>query len=167
MSPRFEPDLTKARASIRVFDADDYEVVVGEPTGMLYERDDDGVVVVGVRFPLEMVGRIKPDGSLDREFEGEQVSPARMYVHTDKAWPMTKRFVMAAAGFSLEEEDLFDEEWLSQYDPSIDGDPYSEEDPELGDAWTELEGQHVQVSLGKDLYEGRETQTHGGWQPAS
>lgn len=163
MSPRFEPDMEKARASTRIFERGDYELKVEEPQPMLYKKDN-GDVVAGVRFPLTMVGRITADGNIEEEGDwgeaGEDVSPARYYVHTDAAWPMAKRFVMAAMGYSLDEEDEFNEEFVSEHSFAIDGDPDSEEEPELGSAWKQVEGQHVWMTLDKDTYQGRQTQDH-------
>lgn len=169
MSPRFEPDMSKARASTRIFERGEYEVKVGEPQAMLYRKDNDDVVA-GVRYPLTMVGRITADGNIEEEgdwgSEGEDVSPTRLYVHTEAAWPMAKRFVMAAMGYSLEEEDEFDEEFVSEHDFAIDGDPDAEDEtPELGSAWKQVEGQRVWITLDTDQYQGRQTQTHNAPQP--
>lgn len=159
--------MQKARASTRIFDQGEYELKIGEPQPLLYERDDDDggtTVVAGVRYPLEMVGRITADGNIEEEGDwgeaGEDVTPARFYVHTDAAWPMAKRFVMAAMGFSLEEEDEFDEVFVEEHSFAIDGDVDSEEPAELGSGWTEAEGQRVWMTLGQDVYKGRQQQTH-------
>lgn len=178
MSPRFEPDLSKARASTRIFDRGEYEVQVtglgpvefgGENYIYSSERESGVVEVAGVRVELEMVGEIQADSSLDREFEGEDVAPARFYVHTEGAWPFAKRFLMAAAGFSREEEDEFDEEWVPDNPIFIDGDVDEPDTQELGPGWESIVGQNVQVTLDKEMSDDGERvfQSHNAWQPVS
>lgn len=160
MSPRFEPDLTKTRASTRIFDRGEYEL---EITGLrpvqfggdnyIYTRESDGEVVAGVATTFKMVGRVQPDGSLDREFEGEDVSSDRHYIHTEGSYPFTKRFLMAAAGFSREEEDAFDEEWASDNPIFIDGEPDDPDSQELGPGWEAIVGLHVVASLDQRMSE--------------
>lgn len=175
MSPRFEPDLDKHRATTRVFERGEYIVELGEPQGVLYEKRDEDTgelisTVAGVRYPLEMVGRLTPDDEIEEEGDwgeaGEDVAPFTCYVHTEGAMPFTKRFLMAAAGYTEEEEDDFNEGWFPNHDLTIDGDPESDADPDIGEGWESVEGAHVQVTLDKDEYEGREQQTHSRFMPA-
>lgn len=169
MSPRFSPDLTKARASIRIFDRGDYELAITGVKPISYTKDD-GKEVAGGRILFEMVGRRRADGTLDREFEGETVTPLRLYVHTEDAWGMTKRFFMAALGYKLDDEGKFDEEWASQADISVDGEG---DEAILGKSWEEVVGQHVISTLTKRWYEPedgsekREQQDLGSFLPVS
>lgn len=162
--PRFEPDMEKTRATTRIFENGEYEVEVGEPEGMLYVRDD-GREIAGVRYPLTMVGRMTADGNIEEEGDwgeaGEDVAPVRLYVHSEKAWPIAKSHVMAFMGYTREEEDVFNEEFVSEHTWHVDGDPESDEEPELGSAWEACEGQHVIFPLEEGMYEGTKTQEHG------
>lgn len=167
MSPRFAPDLSKVRAGIRIFERGDYEVAIpeGGVKGMCYLKEVEGgkdYYVSGVRVLLEMVGKLKNDGQLDREFADETVTPARLYVHTEDAWGITKRFIMAALGYGLKDEERFDKDWTPNADLSIDGEG---DEVALGSSWKELEGQHFVVTLDKETYEGREQQRHNNVLP--
>ena len=162
MVKRFQPDLTKARAGIRTFDRGEYEVEITDVRPIAYtkeatakEKEKD---VAGGRVIMKMVGQVSANGKLNREFEGESIRPNRLYVHTDGAWGITKRFIMAALGYNLDNEDKFDADWASKADISVEGEGDA---AVLGKSWMDLKGQHLIVTLDKDTYKGREQQTIG------
>lgn len=170
---RFEPDMTEVRAGFPVYDRGDYELMIIAVEGMDYMKEtDDGDTyeVAGARFDFEMVGRIGPDGSIDKEgLEGEPASSDRFYLHTDKAWPFTKRFVMAAAGYHQDEEELFDEEFASDHTWHVDGEPTDPEaEVEVGSAYESVVGNRVHVQADKTRDQsGNEQQEWSGWTPAN
>lgn len=161
MSPRFEPDLGAVRATTRIFEPGEYVVKIGTPYPMAYTKDD-GTEIGGARYSLEMVGRIGPDGSLDDANEGESVTNVRCYVHTEGALSMAKRFLMAAFGYSRNDEEAFNEEVLGSGDFGVAGEG---DDAELGESWAQCSGNLVRVSLDTELYEGEEQQNFRGWSP--
>lgn len=156
--PRFTPDLDETRATTRVFDPCEAEMKITGVQGVLYMKEEDGDEwpVAGVRCQYEHVGRIQDDGSLDTEHEGEDMAPDTHYIHSEGALPFTKRFLMAAYGFTREEEEEFDD-FLEERDFSLDGDPESDEDPEIGDGWKELEGLRVAADVDIRAVEDEET----------
>lgn len=172
---RFTPDLKGTRAGFPIYESGDYEVKVTEvtPIGYMKEVEDKetGMTthqpVVGGRANLEMVGRVLKDGTLDRTDEGEPVSPVRLYVHSEGAWSITKRFAMAALGYSLEDEEDFNEEVAGDLDLGVEFDPDSddEEAAVLGPGWARLTGKHLLVSLSKRKWQGVEQQDVAGYVP--
>lgn len=164
--PRFTPDLTKARANVRIFDRGDYEIKVTKATPFINEGEDDkgnAKTSAGCYYSLEMVGKLDESGNPTEEFRGEFMFPQKCYVHTDKAWGMTKQFLMAALGYARDEEDKFDAEWASKADLSLDGDA---DEVVAGKSWEDPVGKHVRVTLDKRLYQGNEQQDFRGWTPA-
>jgi hypothetical protein len=164
MSPRFEPDLGAVRATTRIFDSGEYVLKIGDAYPISYTREKDGAEIGGARYALEMVGRIQADGSLDDAHAGESVTANRVYIHSEGALSMAKRFLMAAFGYSRNDEESFNEEVLSSGDFSISGEG---DEAELGSSWAQCSGNLVRVSLDKDTYEGEEQQAFRGWSPWS
>lgn len=165
--PRWNPDFAGARATIRVYERGDYEVKFGSPRPFVRENRE-GKVVSGVRYPLEMVGRIQADGSLDKEFEGEQVAPISLYIHNEDGWGIAKRILMAVLGYNItpEAEDEFDNDVVAQgVDFGVDGDV--DEEVTAGDGWKKLQGGRAIVSLSSQKPEGydRVFQQHGNFVP--
>lgn len=151
MSPRFDPDMSKVRAGFPIYEKGEYEVALGEPKPFLYEHRDDGHIVAGVSYPLTMVGLVQTNGELDRTAEGDPVSSARLYIHTDKSFPIAKRFVMAAAGYDLDHEEEFNDEWLPDNPLWVDGEPGEEDTIEAGAGWYEVVGNHLVIDLDIEL----------------
>jgi hypothetical protein len=161
MSPRFAPDLSGTKAGLTIYDRGEYEVKITGVKPISYEKDD-GTPVAGGQVNLEMVGLVQNDGSLDRELEGESVAPVRLYVHTEKSWPITKRFFMAALGYSVDEEEQFNEEVARELDISVEGDG---DEAILGSGWERLVGKRLLVTLNKRIWQGREQQDHVNFMP--
>lgn len=166
--PRFTPDMTKARSSVRIFDRGLYMLNVTSAKPFIYERERDGAVVAGVKYGFKMVGKIGNNNELTDEFEGEAVSPNSVYIHTEGAWGMAKGFIMACAGYSSNQEDEFDSEWVPEHDFTLEGDPEDQpEDYEVGDAWTFPVGKNVVAFMDKRMYEGNAQQNVANFSPAS
>lgn len=162
MSPRFTPDLAKTKAGMRVFERGDYELVVSGVKPLAYTRESDGKEIAGCQVNLQMGGLVQNDGSLDTTDKDENVTPLRLYVHTEDAWPITKRFVMACLGYTLEQEDEFNADLAATVDLSVDGEG---ESAVLGGGWKRLVGTRFLCTLNKEKYEGRDQQRHEGFLP--
>lgn len=168
---RFDPDFTQVSAGIKVFPRGEYELTVTGVKPILYfKKDKDGDLtdeeVAGCQVNIEMVGRLQNDGQLDSTDKGESVVPLRLYVHSEKAWGMTKGQVMAIMGYTREEEEAFNADSANS-DYVVDGDPESDEDAELGASWQALVGQRFRATLDKRTYKGREQQEIGSLTPAN
>ena len=163
---RFAPDFTQVSAGIKVFPRGEYELsVTGVKALSYYKRDDDGndtdVQVAGCQVNIQMIGRYKNDGQLDREDEGETVAPSRLYVHSEKAWGMTKGAIMSIMGYTRDEEESFNADYTNS-DFSVEG---IGDEAVLGGDWNKLVGQHFIATLDKRTYKGREQQDVGTLTP--
>jgi hypothetical protein len=156
MSQRFAPDLAKVRAGTRTLSSGEWELSISKVTPIYYEKDD-GKTVAGCRCNFSIVGEIQADGSLNEEFKGDDVFGVRLYVHSDKAFGMTKQFLLAAFGYSLDEEDAADEAVFATGDFSVSADEDGE-NAELGDGWHALEGNRVRATASTSIYNDRESQ---------
>ncbi len=162
---RYTHDPTSVVAAIPIFPKDDYELKIGKPKP--FERTArKGHQSYGIRFPMTAVG-----GMMD----GKR-TVFTIYLHSEGAQQMAKRFQMAVYGLKVNErnEKEFDQ-WAHDKDWT-----YDPESGELGEAWAEYEGKHVMVDLDIDLArdevgqplkdaEGNETQqqTWGTWRPVA
>lgn len=167
MSPRFAPDFTQVSAGMKIFPRGDYELAVtGVKPLAYYKVDDEGEVtedfVAGCQVNIEMVGRIGNDGQLDREDAGESVAPARLYVHSEKAWGMTKGSIMAILGYTRDEEKQFNTEVGAGADFAVEGEG---DEATLGDSWNRLVGQHFTAQLSKRMFRKREQQDMSALSP--
>lgn len=128
---RYTPDLTKATAGIKLLPKGDYEFKIGEPklfSRQRNENDGSQTEVFGVSYGLTVVAG-------DQEV-GTSI-PMQLYMHTEKTAGMNKRFVMAALGYSLDDEPKFNEDFVDA-DWSVDT-----EENEIGEIWKRLAGQRV------------------------
>lgn len=129
---RYEHDPTQVVAALAILPKDDYEFKIGHPKP--FERTaKKGHQSYGLMFPLTVV---------DGPQAGKKVL-FRIYLHSEGAAQMAKRFQMAVFGLSTNEknEKVFDAAVAGQdwsYDP---------ETGELGEAWAEYEGKHVCCDL--------------------
>lgn len=150
--PRYEASPAAVTSSIEVFPKDDYLVVIGEPKP--FERTAKaGHQSYGLRVSCTIK---------EGEFEGKR-TVATLYMHNEGSQSMTKQFQMAALGYGKgrAEEQRFNAEWGSK-DWSFDTDSGA-----VGDAWRELTGKLVIVSLDQQINEqGDEQQQFKGWRPA-
>ena len=164
---RFDPDLANVRAGFRPLDSGEWELTLGKPKVIFYfkegEDGKDGHDVAGALIPMLIVAQIKSDGSLDDEFEGDGVAPMRLYVHTDKAFGMTKQFLLAALGFRIDEEDLANDEVFAKVSFGVDVD--DDDQGVLGDGWHLLEGKRVRLTASTGLYNDRPSQNYSSYVP--
>lgn len=161
---RFQPDLGKTKAGMPVYERGEYEVKILGVKPIYYVKEEEGTEVAGASLSLEMVGRVQNDGTLDRELEGETVAPLRLYVHSEKAWPITKRAIMAALGYTLDDEDTFNNDLAATLDVGVEPGE-GDEEATLGSGWSRLTGQRMLMTLNKRKWQGREQQQHEGFMP--
>ena len=167
MTPNFTPDFADVKAGFRTLDRGEYELILGAPKGFAYTKDD-GTEVAGVRFPANVAAQVMSDGSLDDKYEGDSVSPVRLYLHTEGAFRMTKQFLLAANGFEISQEDEADTEFFADADFSFEVDEDSDEErPEvtLGAAWEALKGNRVRVTADIQMYNDKPSQNWQTWLP--
>lgn len=167
MSTRFAPDFTQVSAGMKIFPRGDYELSASGVKAIgYYKKDKDGEpteeFISGCQVNVEMVGRIGNDGQLDRADEGESVAPLRLYVHSKKAWGMTKGSIMALLGYTREEEQQFNEMLGTDADFSVEGEG---DEATLGGSWGRLTGQHFTAQLSTRMWQQREQQDIGTLMP--
>lgn len=169
--PRFDPDFEGTRATTRVFDRCEAEVIVGEPVPFSYVRERDSAEIAGVRYPLTMAGVLDDvSNALTDQFKGEEVFPHQIFVHTDKAWRMAKQFLIAAYGFARNAEEDFNLQIASQKEAFIEG---QDEEVTCGNLYTDCEGARLRVTLDIRIYtdpesgESTDQQQYRNWRPAS
>lgn len=144
--PRYTHDPASVQASLSVLPKDEYEFVVGRPRA--FERTaSKGHQSYGVRFPLTTL-------------DGKR-SVFSIYLHSEGAAAMGKRFQIAASGYDVNEanEKRFDQESAGK-DFSYDTDT-----GEVGEGWGEYEGVHVvcdvDVQPAKDASGAEQKDTQG------
>lgn len=176
MCPRFEPDMEKTRATLRIFPRGDYLVKITEAAPFMYVREKDKVVVAGMQYNLQMRGKMDANGNVTDEFENEAVTPNKVYIHSEKAYGMAKQFVMIANGYSRDEEDKFNEEFVREHKWFFEGDEEAEDIEatlEVGDAWKTPAGKLIIAHLDSRMYDPKdgsppsEQQDFRGWMPAT
>ena len=169
---RFAPDFAEVKAGLKIYDRGEYEVKVTGVDGFAYVRDKDKVTVVGVKYKLEMVGKLGNDGTIfDDTDAGESVVPMKLYIHSKKGWGFTKQTLMALFGYTDEQEDDFNEA-IEGYDFGVeptDDEPDEEGafEVEIGGSWKEPVGGRIHVTLKKGIWEERPTQEFVAIRPAS
>ena len=177
MTPIFEPDFTTVDANIPIFEKGRYQVKITKKTPFMREakHPDTGDVYVssGVRYGLEMVGQYDEEGELETDkLKGKTVSPYSCYTRTEGGWKFCKPFLMAACGFARKEEDkanaeLFQENsWIINGEVGQDADAFEE----VGGGWDLPLDKLVDVTLSKEVQEGKdgetyENQDYGSWTP--
>ena len=167
MTPNFQPDFADIKAGFRTLDRGEYELLLGAPKGFAYTKDD-GTEVSGVRVPVNVVGQVMSDGSIDDKYEGDSVSPIRLYLHTEGAFRMTKQFLLAANGYEISDEDTADSEFFKGADFGFEVNEESEDerpDVTLGAAWGLLKGNHVRVTADIQMYNDKPSQNWQTWLP--
>lgn len=163
---RFEPNLAQAHAGFPMLERGEYEFTITKATPF-YRVKDDGSENGGCRCSLKVVGQVAADGSLDTDFEAmdEMVSPITLWIHTPKAFGMTKQFIMAALGYPIREEKRANEEYFEDADFSVDVD---EEDNAIGGAsWQDLVGKSLRMTADIDVWQGNDQQAYRSYQPLS
>lgn len=161
---RFEPNLAKAHAGFPMLQRGEYEFTITKATPF-YRVKDDGSENGGCRVGLRCDGAINADGSINAGIEeaGEQVSTLSLWIHTPKAFGMTKQFIMAALGYTIQEEKKANEEYFEASDFSVDVD---EEDNIVGGAsWQDLVGKTLRMTADIGVWQGNDQQEYKSYQP--
>ncbi len=161
---RFQPNLSKAHAGFPMLERGEYEFEITKATPFLRVKEN-GDESAGCRYGLRCTGKIIDDGSLDESHEaaGEQVSPISLWVHTPKAFGMTKQFILAALGYTIREEKQANEEYFDDADFSIDVD--DDENTVGGASWEDLVGKSLRMTADIGEWNGNEQQEYRSYQP--
>lgn len=153
--PRYDHDPTSVTASITILPKDDYEFIIGKPKA--FERTAKaGHQSYGIMFPLKVAN-------------GPQAGKKtilRVYLHSEGAAQMAKRFQMAVYGLSVNEKN---EKEFDSYAAGLDW-GYDTEDGSVGEEWAKYEGLHAACDLDvetvkNDKGEDVESQVWGVWRP--
>ena len=160
--PRFDVPMDQVRATTRIFDRGEYEIIVKNHQPFLRVRENnDGTTtdVAGVRYYLEMVGQVDAAGNVDEEFKGEQVQSLSVYVHTEGGQRGAKRFLMAVLGF--DDEEAFNAEYAGK-DFSVDGEGDA---ITVGAVWEEPVGKRFRATLDSEIFNDEEQQRFRNFRP--
>lgn len=161
MAPDYAPDLTKVQAGVPKLPKGDYEFSVSDVKLFSRDRTEDDQSVTklfGVQYNLVVQ---RADGN--EEYMGKTI-PFQVYLHSDKAFGIVKRFVMAAYGFALNDENAFNDKFKKA---DWKADP---ETQHLGDIWKGIQGTRIAATAdvvpqkGPKAKEG-ETNQQFNWRP--
>jgi len=178
----FTPDFAAVDAGFPIYDRGMYRVKITAREPAVWEKNDEHgnvTIVSRVRYKLEMFGMLDDDGEVQttdangKEIIGKSVQAMDVYLHTKDAWSFAKLFLMAAFGYSKNEENEFNEFFQENKDEFMfsgdAGDPDETLNDNLGSAWDAPVDRMVDVFLQKTLetYQGeeRENQKMSAWQP--
>jgi hypothetical protein len=168
---RFQPNLKDAHAGFPMLPRGEYEFEITN-VHPFFRVKDDGGESAGCTISLKVVGQVAADGSLETdkaEFPSadEQVNPNRVYIHTPKAFGMTKQFIMAAMGYPVRDEKVANEEYFDDADFSID---VNDDDPDnieviAGGSWDDLVGKTLRMTADVRMWQGNEQQDYRSFSP--
>lgn len=139
---RYAPNLTTASAGIPQligdfeFKVNDVKTFFRTTTDAATQENKD---VYGVQFSLQIT---KTEEEESEKLVGKTI-PLQLYYHTEGADGINKRFMMAALGFALNDEDNFNEKY-STANWSY-GDPKENQIPE-DSMWKQVVGTRVKAS---------------------
>ena len=161
---RFSPNLAQAHAGFPMLDRGEYEFTITKAT-CFYRVKEDGSENGGCRCSMRVTGKVASDGSLDTDFEGvnEMVSPITLWIHTPKAFGMTKQFIMAALGYPIKEEKKANSEYFEDADFSVDTD--DEDNAITGASWEDLVGKNIRMTADIGVWQGNDQQEYRSYQP--
>lgn len=138
--PRANPNPSQTSATQEIYPDGDYELLIGRPKAFA-RYEDDGVTIknFGIGIPMRIA---EPVEHIGKQFYHN------LYYHTDGAKGMNKLFLMAALGYTRDEEKRFDaehpdEEWAFDYGKDSDG--------FLGNGWLMLENERVTAEMSQDI----------------
>lgn len=161
---RFQPNLASAHAGFPILERGEYEYTITKAK-CFYNVKEDGSENGGCRVSLRVVGKIMSDGELSTDFEGcdEMVSPITLWIHTPKAFGMTKQFIMATMGYKIREEKKANEEYFEEADFSVDAD----DDGVVTDgaSWNDLVGKSLRMTADIGVWNGNDQQEYKSYQP--
>lgn len=167
--PRFEPDFENTSVLTPIYKRGEYELEIKtiKPFGYHAEARDGKQErdVAGVTIFFKMVGPIDSKGKVGDAHRGDDVTPHKLYLHTEGSYKNTLLFLMAALGYAKKEEPTFKAEWLAKNKGEVwvDG---QDEDVTCGTAYKQVEGRRVRASLDVREYQGEEQQDFKNFFPA-
>ena len=91
------------------------------------------------------------------------VSPITLWIHTPKAFGMTKQFIMAALGYPIKEEKKANSEYFEDADFSVDTD--DEDNAIPGASWEDLVGKNIRMTADIGVWQGNDQQEYRSYQP--
>lgn len=122
--PKYTVNPTEATAGQVILEKGEYAFEITKVAPFIFDKNPEKI-----SYGVGATVKVTTDGP----FKGKTIQ-ARCFQHSDGARDMSKRFVMAALGFDVKQEDLFNAEFGGS-DWSFDTD-----DKSVGDAWRQLEG---------------------------
>lgn len=148
--PEYNGDPTRVSANFEVFPKDDYEFVIGEPKS--FEKVGEKGLNYGIRYTLTV--------ATEGPFKGKKFMQT-LYMHSEGAQPINKRFILAGFGYDIKAEKKFDQDFAGKdwgFNPPTGA---------CGDAWRELVGKRVVASLDVKISDrdGSDQQDVKGWRP--
>ncbi len=165
---RFDPDFTKVHAGFPILERGEYQLEITSIKGY-FRIKDNGDPSAGVRLGLKCIGLRTSDGDLDTSIDAadEQISPHMLWIHTKKAYGMTKQVILAAMGYALDQEKASNEDFFEGSDFSFEID---DSDPDeviiaIGDSWSSLVGQVINVTADVRTWEGKLQQDYRAFAP--
>lgn len=177
--PIFDVDFSAVQANIPIHEKGQYQLKITRATPKIFAKKDDfgmptGEHSAGVEYGFELAGKFDDETNelITEGYEGKQVESQIMWIHSEGALRMTKRFIMAASGFNPATQE---EEFDAQLEPGAFGFEGEVEDDsdaiQLGSAWTSVVGNYVNARLSKTLNSRRnppqEEQDIMGFTPAN
>lgn len=150
--PRYDYVPSSVDAGFPIYEAGDYEIVLGEPKSFFKTGTPPRGDNYGVRF-RSTIG------------EGPKVGKPLMincYMHTPESQGFSKQIQMASLGYAKDAEDKFNEE-AGSLDWSFNTD-----DGSVGEAWHKMKGTRLIVTLAIKMGEGGvQQQQITGFRPLS
>lgn len=142
MSPRANPGIIGATATILVLPKDSFEFKIGAPK-LFSRQNQKGEQVYGLRYSLEITS--------EGPHTGKNI-PVEQYFHSEKSFGMTKRFLMAALGYDMtsEGEEKFNQDH-AETDFAVDTD-----EEYIAPIWKDIEGARIKADVDKSTYNGRD-----------
>lgn len=137
---KFNPNLTDAVAGIPVLEDDDviFEVTgIAKPFHNEADEANERTENFGISLGLKLVAC---ESDTNKKYIG-RTFPQRFYLHNDGSLSVTKRFVMACYGYSVNDEEAYNEKF-AEADASIDPDA-----GEVGELYAGLRGKNVAASV--------------------
>lgn len=154
MSPRYDSNLTEVTSALVVLKPGEYEFLVGDPKAFSRKKEG-GAEVVGISFLLT-VAEIVSDG--DPNARGKKVY-RELYLHSEKAKPFTKQFVMASYGYENREEH---EIVFNEKTRGLDW-GYNTDTGEVGDVYKGMRGTRVICGVGQQPNEKNPNEMQQTW----
>lgn len=148
---RYEADPTAVSATILILPKDEYEFQITKIKP--FERTARaGHQSYGLRCTLKVV---------NGPYDGRAVTTS-LYMHSEGAQGMAKRFQMAAHGFTVKQDNE------AKFNEAVAGSDWSfdPEDGSIGAAWDDLVGKHLVASVDVEKDDnGNDQQTWAQWMP--